>query len=79
MASLNEIIRLRKAFWRQTKQLERSVDSAQEACQRKIARILARKQNVPTDEDLIEFIGLVKDVEKHLLALASHVGGGYAL
>ena len=77
MATLNEIVRGRKAYWRELKRLDRSLDTAQERLQRRINAVLTRKRNVPTVDDLSAALSDVVQIESALVALANWLGQGY--
>lgn len=58
MATINEIARMRKAAFRSMLKELRDVDTAVEAAERFGKRVLSRKRDVPTNEDLERFIDL---------------------
>jgi hypothetical protein len=78
MASINEIVRSRKAFWRQLQRLERSVDSAQERLQRKVGQVIKRKTKAPTEEDLVQAIQMLMTLIGVLDELSRMMRAGYA-
>lgn len=60
MATINEIARERRQAFRQLLRELRDVDSALEKAERYAKRVLARKRDVPTTQDLEKWIDLTR-------------------
>lgn len=60
MATINQIARSRKALFENLKRADRTIDSIQEAIQRHIGRVLARKRKFPETGDVVRLADLVQ-------------------
>lgn len=77
MASLNEIARERKLFWKDLKKHLRNVDSWQEKMERKINQVLARKRDMPDEEDLADLVGMMQAMADSWMAFGGIIDMGY--
>lgn len=78
--NVNQLKRERLAIFREFKRAMRRVDSAQEAAERLINRVLARKSFAPDTEDFLQLIALLKETggrNADLLKLAEQNVGNF--
>jgi len=62
MATINEVARARRVVFRDLLRVLKSVDTSVETLQRFGKRILGRKRNVPSDQDLEKWLELSRQV-----------------
>ena len=81
-STINELIRQRKSVYRDLKRAMRIVDTYQEAAQRTINRVLARRRSIPDNNDYIELVGKCRETESahnELLKLLEQYAGVFTI
>ena len=79
MATLNEIIRQRRNYWRQVRRDLRELDTAIEKMQRKTAQILSRRNKVPETRDIETLLNELILMTQVLVDLDGYLRQGYVL
>jgi len=74
LATLAAVARERKAQLRQLKVASRRLDAAQEALEREVNRLLARKKSVPELSDAERLTTMTQAVETQLANIAAVIG-----
>lgn len=77
MATLNQIIRERRAVMQDLKRLVKAVDSAGERAERYVSRVLSRRSKVPEVVDLMKILDHASDQEKNLRDLLLALRAGF--
>lgn len=70
MATINQLRIERFAIFRELKRTLRDVDTATQAAERRIERVLSRKRDVPDQGDLLEVMNLVAAIADAAAAMA---------
>lgn len=77
MASINEIARERRLFWKDLKKEMRKIDSYQEKMERKINQVVSRKRDIPSEEDIADLLALMDAMGDSVMAFGGILGMGY--